>query len=334
MHRSTAVALGVFVAFAWCLAARAARADPSTAKTVPVYVLAIWTEDADDQADALTRALRLRVQQAPGWSLVETSQSFETLTIALKCPAKPDAACLQRIADQLKADHYIWGTIERRRGVAAQVDAELHLWTRGQPSVAAHETFADSLKDATDGSMQELATRLFGALTGAVSPMVSPSPIPSPEQAESHSEPVSAPARSGGGSGHSALAYTALALGAGLLVVGAAEAADWLGDSNRSTNDRQQIPRSVTDVCADMTRAQSLDACTKGKDAITASTLAWIFSGVGAVLAGTGVVLLATEHRSSETENKEAARAPTMPRFELLPAIEPRSGSLDVRVRF
>ena len=116
--------------------------------------------------------------------------------------------------------------------------------------------------------------------------------------------------------------------------MGGAEAADWLGDSTGSTNDRQQIPRSVTDVCADMTRPQSLDACTKGKDAVTASTLAWIFSGVGAVLAGTGVVLLATDHHSTEAESREGPRTATKARFELLPAIEPRSGSLDVRVRF
>ena len=35
----------------------------------------------------------------------------ETLSIALKCPPKPDPACLKRIGDQLKADHYVWGTM-------------------------------------------------------------------------------------------------------------------------------------------------------------------------------------------------------------------------------
>ena len=83
-------------------------------------MLSLWTDDADDQADALTQALRSRVRQAQGWSLLETPQSFETLAIALKCPPKPDAPCLQRIGDQLHADHYVWGTMARKKGRPAR----------------------------------------------------------------------------------------------------------------------------------------------------------------------------------------------------------------------
>ena len=54
----------------------------SNSKATPIYVLSVWTNDADDQADALTAALRSRVRQLPGWSLAETTQSFETLAIA------------------------------------------------------------------------------------------------------------------------------------------------------------------------------------------------------------------------------------------------------------
>src|SRR6516164_8095028 len=86
-----------------------ARAEPPNGRATPVYILTLWTDDSDDQADALTQALRSRVRQASGWSLLETNQSFETLSIALKCPSKPDPPCLQRIGDQLHADHYVWG---------------------------------------------------------------------------------------------------------------------------------------------------------------------------------------------------------------------------------
>src|SRR5277367_2401780 len=68
-----------------------------------VYILALSTDDADDEADALTRALRGRVRQSDRWTLSETSQSFDTLAIALRCPPRPDAACLGRIGDQLRA---------------------------------------------------------------------------------------------------------------------------------------------------------------------------------------------------------------------------------------
>ncbi len=124
---------------------RPARAEPPNAKAMPVYVLSILTDDADDQADALTQALRSRVRQAPGWSLLETPQSFETLSIALRCPPTPDAACLQRIGDQLHADHYVWGTLAKKKG--GEVVADVHFWTRGKPQTDASETYSDNLKE-------------------------------------------------------------------------------------------------------------------------------------------------------------------------------------------
>src|SRR5579859_3376081 len=78
-------------------------------RPISVHVLEIDSDDADDQAEALTGAIRSRVRVAPGWQLVETTQSLSMLTAALRCPQHPDAPCLQKIADQLKADRFIWG---------------------------------------------------------------------------------------------------------------------------------------------------------------------------------------------------------------------------------
>src|SRR5258708_24833570 len=156
----------VFAASAGLAAlARPAHAEPPNAKATPVYVLSIWTDDADDQADALTQSLRTRVRQAQGWSLLETTQSFETLAIALKCPAKPDPPCLQRIGDQLHADHYMWGTMAKKKG-PGEVTADLHLWTRGKGDADASETYSDNLKDASDESLKQVSARLFGRMTG------------------------------------------------------------------------------------------------------------------------------------------------------------------------
>jgi hypothetical protein len=150
---------------AFVVASRPARAEPPSARTVPVYVLSLWTDDADDQADALTQALRSRVRQAQGWSLLESPQSFETLAIALKCPNKPDAPCLQRIGDQIHADHYVWGTMAKKKG-GGEVTADVHLWSRGKGEVDASETFTDNLKDASDEALRQIAGRLFGRLVG------------------------------------------------------------------------------------------------------------------------------------------------------------------------
>jgi len=149
------------------MAASPALAEPPSAKAQPVYVLSIQTDDADDQADALTQALRSRVRQAQGWSLLESPQSFEMLSIALKCPARPDAACLQRIGDQLHSDRYMWGTMVKRP--AGQVTADLHLWTRGKGDIDVAEAYSDNLKDASDESLRGVAARLFAKLTGGVS---------------------------------------------------------------------------------------------------------------------------------------------------------------------
>lgn len=142
-----------------------ARAEAPNARATPVYVLTLWTEDADDQADALTQTLRARVRQAPGWSLLETTQSFETLAIALKCPTRPDSSCLQRIGDQLRADRYVWGTI--RKKAAGEVVADVHLWARGKSSAEASESYSDNLKDPSDEALRAVAGRLFGKLTAA-----------------------------------------------------------------------------------------------------------------------------------------------------------------------
>jgi hypothetical protein len=346
MPRSLPVAVAVFVLLAWCLGSGLARADPPTAKTVPLYVLAIWTEDSDDQADALTKALRWRVRQEPRWALLETSQSFETLAIALKCPPTPDPACLLRIGDQLKADHYVWGTMDRK-GTPGEVSAEMHLWIRARPSVEADQAFTDTLKDAGEEPLRVIAANIFDRLTGTGSASIaaSASPIASasaesaveatvaPVQPLANPAPAPAPAAQPFPA-RKALAYSALALGAGFLVVGAVETAKWISDGNASTDDRQSVPRSVTDVCADVTRLQAVDACSKSKDAVTASTVAWIFAGVGAALAGTGVWLIATDHGTPNTPSSELALAVRAPRLEFLPSIEPRAGRLDVRVTF
>jgi hypothetical protein len=161
MHRALAFILTVLVAIVFL--SRLARAEPPSGKATPVYVLSVWTNDADDQADALTQALRTRVRLAPGWSLAETNQSFETLAIALRCPPTPNQLCLDRIGDQLHADHYIWGTIAKQR--VGEVTAELRLWSRGKAQIETSESYSDNLKDASDDALRAVAGRLFSKVT-------------------------------------------------------------------------------------------------------------------------------------------------------------------------
>jgi hypothetical protein len=355
-----------------------------------VYVLSLWTDDADDQADALTQALRSRVRQVPAWSLLETNQSFETLAIALKCPPKPDGACLQRIGDQLHADHYLWGTMSRKRN-AGEVTADLHLWSRGKPSSETGESFSENLKDASDESLRAIAARLFGKIvgSGASGTLVVHAGrgsgsvlVDGSEKAtlEAGTARVEVPAGShtigvrvsgfeaaeqsfevaNGGEhdltftlasarhesrdepGRSSfpvvkvLGYSAIVAGAGFLVAGGIEALNWVSDSNASSNDRQQIPRSVTDVCNDQAPA-AVDACAKSKDATSVSTLGWVFAGAGAVLLGAGIVLVVSDHGPSEDKSASATRGAagaTVAAVRVVPSVGPRAGALQLRIDF
>ena len=145
---------------------RHARADQSTAHSVAVAVLAFDSDDAEEQADALTGALRSRVRASQGWSLIETSQSLGMLTAALRCPTKPiSAECEQRIADQIKSERYIFGYVTKGPQ-ANQVTAEVHLYQKSKPDTVIRESYADNLKDQNDDTLRKVAQRLLDRLGG------------------------------------------------------------------------------------------------------------------------------------------------------------------------
>jgi hypothetical protein len=83
-------------------------------------------------------------------------------------------------------------------------------------------------------------------------------------------------------------------------------------------------------VCTDGVNASAVDACQKSKDALTVSTLAWVFTGVGVALAGTGIYLLASDGGSSEPHEPGVGK----PKLQVVPAIGTRGGAVDLRITF
>lgn len=151
------------VVLAVILVPRGARADQSTAHSVSVAVLAFDSDDAEEQADALTGALRSRIRASQGWSLVETSQSLGMLTAALRCPGKPmTAECEQKIAEQIKSERYIFGYVTK--GPQGQVTAEVHLYQKSKPDTKITEVYADNLKDQNDDTLRKIAQRVLERL--------------------------------------------------------------------------------------------------------------------------------------------------------------------------
>lgn len=145
------------------LAARHAPCAEPGPDTLPITVIAIQTSDADDQAEALTRALRTTVKGLVGWSLAEGDYSLEVLTISLKCVEPPDTACQSRIADQIKADRFVWGIINK---AGTNVAGDLHMWVRGQGTNDAHVDYSANLTEANDDALKRVAKEAMDKLTG------------------------------------------------------------------------------------------------------------------------------------------------------------------------
>ena len=157
--------LFALIALMTLLVPRLSHADQGGGHTVPVAVLTFDSEDAEDQADAFTGALRSRIRAAQGWSLIETAQSLGMLTAALKCPSRPPPDCQQRIGEQLKAERYIWGYVAKGPQ-SGQVTAEIHLYQRGKPDTVIKENYADNLKDQNDDTLRKIAAHVLERLGG------------------------------------------------------------------------------------------------------------------------------------------------------------------------
>lgn len=153
-----AVAAGAFLGHP----GRALAADPG-ADTLPIHVIALQTNDADDQAEALTKALRSAVRLMPGWSLGEGDNSLEVLVLKLQCTEPPDASCQSRIADVIKSDRYIWGVLNKK---GDNVSGDLNYWVRGQGTNKATVDYSGNLTEPNDDALKKVALDALTSLTG------------------------------------------------------------------------------------------------------------------------------------------------------------------------
>jgi hypothetical protein len=137
-------------------------ADPGP-DTLPIHVISVQTLDADDQAEALTKALRQAVRSLPGWSQAEGDYALEVLTLSLKCPDPPDAGCQSRIADQIRADRYVWGLLSKAKG--GNVVGELSFWVRGKGTTTYKLEYSANLTEPQDDALKKVAMDAIMKLT-------------------------------------------------------------------------------------------------------------------------------------------------------------------------
>ena len=367
-------------------------AAAQAAKGAPIYVLAIDSDDADEQADALTAALRSHVRNTPGWSLHEATQSLGMLTAAFQCPQHPDQACLDRIGDKLKADQFVWGVMAKAPG--HQVITEVHLWSRGKADRVARDTYSDNMKDSNDDSLKKVAgrllTQILGATGGSLAVHVStdagtvtvdgtakteldhgratltlaagthtievqspgfvttrkdvtidPStnsllevqlaPVASAAVETAPHKPIPVQAIAG---------WSAVGVGAALVITGVGFGVGWLGDVSDLNNARQNnyltgsnVP--VTDPCAStVSTPETARGCNAVNSAHTALIGEVVTLSLGAVIAGVGVYLLATDHPAHAASSAPPPGKTGLASVHLAPSFGPGNGSMLVLGQF
>jgi hypothetical protein len=140
----------------------ALAADPGP-DTLPIHIVAIQTEDADDQAEGLTKALRSAIRAMPGWSLGEGDNSLEVLVLKLQCTEPPDVSCQSRIADVIKSDRYVWGIVGKK---GDSISGDLNYWVRGQGTSKYHLEYPANLTEPNDEALKKVAMDAISGLTG------------------------------------------------------------------------------------------------------------------------------------------------------------------------
>jgi hypothetical protein len=130
-----------------------------TAQALPwIGVVDVRSYDAPEQARAVSSVIR----QDLGGAATAGFQ-LDSLFAELACSAGPDSACLDRIANRLQTELFVWGYA--RRVAPGQVMFELHLFARGEPERYTELTLSDVL---TDPSNAPLRRSVHTALTGLV----------------------------------------------------------------------------------------------------------------------------------------------------------------------
>jgi hypothetical protein len=142
-------------------------AAPPGPNALPVHVVAVKSDFALDQAEALTTVLRKAVRNSEGWSLGDSEQSLEFLALKMKCTEPIDAACEQRIAEVLKADRFIWAVIEfEDEKKKSQIVGTVNFFVRGKGTSRHELRYSANLTDPNADALIEVGREAVQAVTG------------------------------------------------------------------------------------------------------------------------------------------------------------------------
>jgi hypothetical protein len=325
------------------MATSVGHADAPGPNAPPIQVIAIRSDDAEDQADALTAALRNRVRALRGFSLGDGDYALEVLTLGLKCGEIPDEVCQMKIGNQIRADRFVWGTVKRSKSTR-QVVAELHMWTRGRPPTKTDVTFSDNLtapgddglRRLVDDALAVLLERKAAASSAAARPATPriATAAPTTDPAEEGAPPARATTTSS--NLQTTLGWTGIGVGTALLAAGIYSVVRVNSiESDEKVERYRQGFRPDVDSCdraeagessrvaGSATPAEMQDFCSS---AGTFQALQFVFFGLGAISAGAGLYMLASDNTTTASEPKT--------RFAVAPPIGRSPARLEFTLRF
>ncbi len=159
------LSLALLTAILVFFAALPALAAPPGTGALPVHVVSVKSDDALDQAEALTVALRKAVRNSDGWSLGDSEQSLEFLALKMNCTEPIDAACEGRIAEVLKADRLLWAVIAFDEG-ESMVKGTVNFFVRGKGTSRHQVRYSANLTDPNADALTSVARDAVRAVTG------------------------------------------------------------------------------------------------------------------------------------------------------------------------
>ena len=162
-----ALALIVSMSLTLTPAVSAWAAAAGSPGAVEVEVLAFSSNDAVDEAAALTDAFKHALISAPGVADHGKSHALEAVALGAGCDDASAASCAPKIAVEIKYDKFIYGTIKKTP--PNKITATLHYYNAGQIKTVAKTYDAGPVaKDGASPELKKIATEaLFSLLGGA-----------------------------------------------------------------------------------------------------------------------------------------------------------------------
>jgi hypothetical protein len=157
--------MALFVALVVLAIAPAAWSAPKGENALVVHVVAVKSDEALDQAEALTTALKKAVIHSSGWSLGESEQALEFLALKLEC-ASIDTTCEAKIAEVLKADRFLWAEIAFDPKDKSKVVGTLAFYVKGQPTKKVSFTYPANYTDPNSDWLIDEAKKIVNDVTG------------------------------------------------------------------------------------------------------------------------------------------------------------------------